>query len=296
MKLSSFHILEWLVNKRFQNCGLQLNVLRSGNYEIEYWSGKTDKPSLLLLHAFGAECKYSWVKQVESFSKKFNLIIPNLIFFGNSTVHPQEFSVKNQVAGISQLLKELKLDNFYLGAASYGGVVAAEMIREGQFNIKKLFLSNTPLKFSTPEDWDQVMRSFGTEKKSEVLVPNTPEDLKKLYKLSSFKRTYLPLFVFKKIHKYQYSKNAIQRRLLIDSFLEEQKEFRETEYKFKFPVLILWGRNDLLAPLSIGEKLAEYLGEETQFHIFEKTGHMPNLEQSKEFNSRIISFLLNNEK
>jgi pimeloyl-ACP methyl ester carboxylesterase len=202
------------------------------------------------------------------------------------------YKIADQVIGLSLLLRKLNIDTFSLGASSYGGVIASELILKGNFTINKLFLTNTPIKFSDPNDWDEILIDFGVSKKSDILIPRNAQQLKKIFQLSFYRKRYIPLFVFKKIYSQLYTKQANQRRLLVDSFVEEQIIFRDKEYRISCPVLLIWGKNDLLAPLIIGEKLVQYLGNKSQLIVFDRTGHMPNLEKSKKFNSMVLKFLL----
>jgi 4,5:9,10-diseco-3-hydroxy-5,9,17-trioxoandrosta-1(10),2-diene-4-oate hydrolase len=56
------------------------------------------------------------------------------------------------------------------------------------------------------------------------------------------------------------------------------------------PTLILWGRQDRILPVSQGVDAAGRIPG-ARLHIFERCGHMPNIEHSDEFNRIVLEFL-----
>jgi pimeloyl-ACP methyl ester carboxylesterase len=296
MKISPFHILDKSIDLSFRKFNLKHDQKKLGKFEIEYWESKNDLPVLVLCHAYGPDAKYSWYKQVRRLSKHFKLIIPNLIYFGNSCMLPKSYEVSDQVDALTALLKELDISTFSIGGTSYGGLVACELALRNEFTINKLFLTNAPIKYVYEGDWERVMKEFGTNKRSEVLIPLDYKKLFKLYRLSRMKFSLAPKFLFRNIHKNLYQKNAEERRLLTDTFVNQHDFFSRQEYKFDFPILILWGEGDKLSPLSVGEQLEKHFGINATLHVIRNAGHMPNIERPFTFMSKLMPFLLKNEK
>ena len=58
----------------------------------------------------------------------------------------------------------------------------------------------------------------------------------------------------------------------------------------QMPVLVLWGEEDALAPVSMGRTLAEDLPH-AQFHVIKDCGHLPTLEQRGEAAAILGKFL-----
>ena len=50
------------------------------------------------------------------------------------------------------------------------------------------------------------------------------------------------------------------------------------------PVLIVWGRNDMLVPVADAEMFEHLIGDNAHSVIFEDTGHLPMLERPSRFN------------
>ncbi|MFT6245945.1 MAG: pimeloyl-ACP methyl ester carboxylesterase [Salibacteraceae bacterium] len=296
MKLTPFHILDKSIDWSFRKFGLDLLQTSIDKFEIEYWAADKHLPVLVLCHAYGPDSKYSWYKQVRKLSKHFRLIIPNLIYFGNSTMAPKSYEVSDQVDALALLLKELKIEQFSIGGTSYGGLVACELALLNEFKIERLFLSNAPIKYVYGGDWEEMLKLFQVEKRSEVLVPKDYKKLFKLYRISRKKLSLAPRFIFRNIHKNLYVKQAEERRMLTDTFVENHDKYSKRDYKFDFPVLLIWGAGDKLSPLETGRQLKEHLGENASLRVMKGTGHMPNIERPFTFMSILLPFLLNNEK
>jgi 2-hydroxy-6-oxonona-2,4-dienedioate hydrolase len=56
------------------------------------------------------------------------------------------------------------------------------------------------------------------------------------------------------------------------------------------PTLVMWGRQDELIPLASGEKLRDGI-KGAKMVVFEHCGHVPQIEQSAEFNRALLEFL-----
>jgi len=67
--------------------------------------------------------------------------------------------------------------------------------------------------------------------------------------------------------------------------------FRERLAEIEVPVLIVWGRNDLLVPIGDADRFAELIGPNARKQIFDDTGHAPMIERPSRFNELLEGFL-----
>jgi 2-hydroxy-6-oxonona-2,4-dienedioate hydrolase len=58
----------------------------------------------------------------------------------------------------------------------------------------------------------------------------------------------------------------------------------------KTPVLLVWGRDDSVTPVWVGEKFHELLPNSV-LHIFDECGHVPMMEHAEKFNAILDDFL-----
>jgi pimeloyl-ACP methyl ester carboxylesterase len=67
--------------------------------------------------------------------------------------------------------------------------------------------------------------------------------------------------------------------------------FRDRLALIEIPVLIVWGRNDLLVPVGDAHRFQRLIGANADVVIFEDTGHAPMLERPSRFNELLRGFL-----
>ena len=60
--------------------------------------------------------------------------------------------------------------------------------------------------------------------------------------------------------------------------------------KIEVPIMILWGEQDPILPVAHAHAAAERLPD-ARLHIFDRCGHMPNIERAEEFNQLVTAFL-----
>jgi pimeloyl-ACP methyl ester carboxylesterase len=61
--------------------------------------------------------------------------------------------------------------------------------------------------------------------------------------------------------------------------------------QIEIPVLIVWGRNDILVPVEDAEEYDRLIGANARRVVFEDTGHVPMLERPSRFNALLREFL-----
>ena len=61
--------------------------------------------------------------------------------------------------------------------------------------------------------------------------------------------------------------------------------------QIEIPVLIVWGRNDMLVPVDDATPTPSLIGDNARVEVFEDTGHAPMLERPTRFNESLRGFL-----
>ena len=67
--------------------------------------------------------------------------------------------------------------------------------------------------------------------------------------------------------------------------------YRERLAAIEIPVLIVWGRNDLLVPVGDAARYQRLIGDNARVEVFEDTGHAPMIERPTRFNELLRGFL-----
>jgi pimeloyl-ACP methyl ester carboxylesterase len=67
--------------------------------------------------------------------------------------------------------------------------------------------------------------------------------------------------------------------------------FRDRLEEIEVPVLIVWGRNDMLVPVDDAEEFERLIGANARHVVFDDTGHLPMLERPSRFNELLREFV-----
>jgi pimeloyl-ACP methyl ester carboxylesterase len=287
---SSYRFASKYASNVLQNNGLVFHVLDNKNYNLTYWDSETDKPPLLLIHGFGTSGKFQWYKESDDLSDNYRLIIVNLFYFGSEPKTPT-YSVDGQAKAIEVLLRKLNINSLFICGSSYGGLVAAEFTLDNPEKVKKLVLMDTPLKYLTETDIKKVCEKYDIKDREELFVPSDPAMFKKLTSITYLKGPRLPNAMVRSFYKHTYQEEKDNLHNIYLSLLKEKEILDSKNYNFKIPVLLIWGEEDRLVPLHVARELQEHIGKNARLEIIPKAAHLPNLENEKEVNKTILSFL-----
>lgn len=275
--------VEVYVNKFYKDNGMHRRIISFDDNVIEYWDTETELPPFLLVHGFGAEAKYQWYLQLSLLSKKYRLIMPNLLYFGNSKNVSGKYAVQDQVAMLEGLLKNLELNSVKLFGASYGGLIGIELSSQTNL-VNELFLMGAPIKFMYAHDHKRVSNLFDLKEVHELFVPSNPVQMKKLIHASSGKPSWIPSFLLAPFQEQFYEGTIEEKKRLLEKLVAIREEYALKEYDLKIPVHLIWGVNDPVVPLERAQMLKEHLGSNCTLDTIKNGGHMPSLVKPKRVN------------
>ncbi len=282
--------VEVYVNKFYKDNGMHRRIAEFGDNVIEYWDTETELPPFLLVHGFGAEAKYQWYLQLALLSKKYRLIMPNLLYFGNSKNKSGKFTVQDQVEMLRDFLDHLGISSTKLLGASYGGLIGIELSSQGGL-VNELFLMGAPVKYMYDADSERVSKMFEIEEVHELFVPSNPVQLKKLIHASSGKPSWIPSFFLKPFQEQFYEGTRKEKKQLLEQLIAIREVYAEKDYSTDIPVHLIWGTNDPIVPLDRAEKLRVHIGNNCTMDTIKNGGHMANLVKPKTFNRLLKKYL-----
>ena len=67
--------------------------------------------------------------------------------------------------------------------------------------------------------------------------------------------------------------------------------FRDRLGLIEMPVLVVWGRNDMMVPVGDARRFQDLIGPNAHKVIFDDTGHLPMLERPSRFNRLLTAFM-----
>ncbi|GAU35315.1 hypothetical protein TSUD_389400, partial [Trifolium subterraneum] len=121
------------------------------------------------------------------------------------------------------------------------------------------------------------------EEASSILLPQTPDKLRELMRLSFVRPARVVMC----------TDHIEQKRELLEAILKGRQ--LSNLPKINKPTLIMWGEQDQVFPLELGYRLKRHIGENTQMVIIKNAGHALNIEKPKEFAKHLKSFLINGD-
>mgnify|MGYP000382980092 CR=1 FL=1 len=288
---STYEIAERHLNKKYEKAGLVHKVETFGRFQVDYWEKTQDKPFMVLINGFGASTKYQWAEQIEDLADDYSLVLPNLLYFGESKpVDGSDAGVEDQVEMITTFLKEKRIELAHVMGVSYGGLVAGEFARQHPEVISKLILFDTPLKFFDTRYLDTVKAIYNVESHIDLFAPNSHKGLKDLLVLAYYKPPKVPAFALKSPYREMYAPRIEKLKKMLLELPEVAEKYNSYSYDIGKPTLLIWGAHDDVIPVSVGEQLHEHI-KGSEFHVIPKTKHMPNMERPKEFNAILLGFL-----
>lgn len=266
----------------------------SSQLNLYYETHGTGTP-VIFLHGFGASV-FSWRHLVGNLSRDYQLILIDLKGFGKSPKpNDKNYSIQDQAELVYKFIIEHDLNNLVLVGHSYGGGVALyTAIRLSEENSTRL----SSLVLIDSLAYKQRLPRFIRLLRTPVLGPLGLHILPSKMNVKSILN--LAYYDDKRITKDQIvayaeplespgARKSLLRiaKQIVPSNIDEISARYKT---LNYPTLILWGRQDKIVPLQVGERLHSDI-RNSAFVVIEQCGHIPHEEKPDEAMSVISEFL-----
>lgn len=258
-----------------------------------HFSNQPSKPYLLMLHGMGTNARTNWSSQLKTLSKHFNLILPDLIYFGESTSASGDYSVDFQVKQIHEALLKLGItSSINVMGFSYGGLTAAMYNQLYQPEVIKLIIIDGPVKFYSAQMADSLANLVGVKTIKNVIVPSTIDEFNGMKKAVMSRNFPATKKLKRKMLAYFFSPTKIIRDAQMDYLFSRQSVYQTYNYGLdKTPTLLIWGAKDGVIPVSVGQNLHKAFPNATQLLVFPKAKHDVHFRNAKKVNEAVIEFI-----
>jgi pimeloyl-ACP methyl ester carboxylesterase len=206
------------------------------------------------------------------------VIVPDLLWFGGSWSRQRDYSIDHQIETVLALLDHLGVEQADFVGISYGGIVAHELAAAYPERVHKLAILDSPGRAYTPEDHEALLDRFAVNDVAELMVPSKPEDIKTLLELGYHKPPKTPRWVHGQVLEVMYGQFRDEKAALLARLIDELDRLDERPGEVVHPTLLIWGREDKVFPLEIGERLLEQMDGRAELRVVDRAGHAPNLE------------------
>jgi pimeloyl-ACP methyl ester carboxylesterase len=257
------------------------------NY-VEYGDG----PPLVLLHGLGG-CWENWLENIPHLARSRRVIAPDLPGFGDSPMPGWEISIQSYGALVNALCGALELGPVPLVGNSMGGFIAAEVTVSEPTTVQKLVLVSAA--------GVSHARMARAPAKTVGRMARAAAPLALRYQQRALLRPRLRSRMVRQLFRYP---NRLPRELIWEivqggmhapglvaaiSGLAGYDILHRLE-DVETPTLIVWGRNDLVVPVSDALEYARLI-RGSQLEIFDGCGHLPMVERPVRFNRLLDRFL-----
>lgn len=258
-----------------------------------HYNKDSTKPYLLMLHGMGANARTNWGSQAKALSKEFNLIMPDLIYFGESTSSSGDYSVDFQVKQIHEALLKLGItSNINVMGFSYGGLTAAMYNQLYQTEVLKLIIIDGPVKFYSGQMADSLANLVGVKTMKNVIVPSTIQEFDGMKKAVMSRGFPATKKLKRKMLTYFFLPTKAIRDAQMDYLFARQAIYQHYNYNLdKTQTLLIWGAKDGAIPISVGQNLHKAFPNTTQLLVFAKAKHDAHFRDSKKVNKAVIEFI-----
>jgi 3-oxoadipate enol-lactonase len=228
-----------------------------------------------------------WQPQIDAFSGKYRVIVPDLRGYGKSSLPESgENRFEDYSTDIIQLLNFLGVDHFHVAGLSMGGQLAMEVYRQAPGRVKSLILADTFAGLDTPEG--KKARSDGADRmEREGMDGYANESIHKMIKPEHV--TTMP-DVAAHVMRMMTSTSPKAAATAMRARSERIDYLNEVLPHINVPVLVVVGRRDEFTPVAKGEEMHAAIPG-SKLVVIEDAGHMPNLERPEEFNEIALEFL-----
>ncbi len=244
--------------------------------------------AILFIHGYPLTRKM-WQPQIDGLSSFLRVIAPDLRGHGESTPTKGIYSMDLLARDCIDLLDYLNIEKVYLCGLSMGGYISLAFTRKYPERLAGLILTATRASADTEEGKINRERAIENAQKNGI-IPIIESMIPRL--LSPYTFDHQPQLV-EEVR--QIMQNVTLEAVIGDlSGMKERPDSRAYLHKINVPTLIIHGKEDQLIPIAEVEEMNAAIPH-SQLVLFDKCGHLPNLEAKELFNQTVLNFVNENQ-
>ncbi len=266
-----------MVSQRYTawKIGMENHDVTLGKYRIHYMAAGQGKP-LVLVHGLAGRAE-NWLSLVPEFTGRgYRVYALDLLGYGRSDQPDVDYSIALESDILRQFLDSQNLQQPDLAGWSMGGWISLKFAAEHAERVHRLvLLDSAGLLFNAVN--------------ADALRPHNQMELAHMMAVLTPHPQPIPEFVGRDILR-----NMAATEWVVARSLESMKTGRDLMdgkmQMVKMPVLIVWGKEDILTPLSLGEGLHNGMPQ-SLLYVLDGTGHLAPTERSHQVGELVANFL-----
>jgi pimeloyl-ACP methyl ester carboxylesterase len=284
---STWKSIDWpSLTRRIPVLGREVNVVDTGG----------EGPVMVFVHGLGGRWQ-NWLLNIPAFMGSHRVIAVDLPGFGGSEMPAEDISIKGYGKVVDALLGELGVESAVFVGNSMGGFVSAEVALSFHTRVERLVLvsaaglsieyrNRQPL-LTFARVWAAGATAVGARGRAVVTRPRARRMALQL--VLRYPERLSPEMTYELIQ----GGGSPGFMDALGALLEHS--YREELSRIEMPVLIVWGRNDMLVPRGDAREYEELIGSNSRRVMFDDTGHLPMIERPNAFNALVADFVAERE-
>lgn len=246
-----------------------------GKYKVHFLVAGEGKP-LVLVHGLGGRSE-DWLSLIPELKRGgYKVYAPDLLGFGQTDKPDADYSIALQSELVRQFLDSQNLAKPDIAGWSMGGWVSLKLAADHPDRVHRLIL----------------LDSAGTKFEAVnagALRPKTEPELAHMMEILTPHPKPIPGFYARYVLRILAEQDWVVERALRS--MEQGNDLMDGKMaSVKSPVLLVWGKQDVLTPPSIGEQMQREMPQSV-LHVVDGCGHLAPVECSNRVTRSMVSFL-----
>ncbi|HEX3373009.1 MAG TPA: alpha/beta hydrolase [Edaphobacter sp.] len=241
--------------------GVKSEYVAAGGYRLHYFeAGPASGAPLVLVHGLGARGE-DWAAMIPALAARgFQVYVPDLLGYGRSPRPDVDYSISLEEQTVVQFMQAMHVPRADIGGWSMGGWIVMKLALDHPEMVDRLVVYDSAGVYF-PATWEP-----------ELFTPADVVGVKKLISMLTPKPRPLPDFAAEAaLRKLAGNAWVVQRSMSAMTNGRDLLDFRL--HGITQPMLIVWGSQDDLIPLSVGERIHKSVPQ-SALNIVEGCGHL----------------------
>jgi pimeloyl-ACP methyl ester carboxylesterase len=243
--------------------GVKSEYVDVNGYRLHYFEASPTEGAgtpLVLVHGLGARGE-NWAAMIPALAAKgFHVYVPDLLGYGRSPQPDVDYSISLEEQTVAAFMQAVHVPRADVGGWSMGGWIAMKLALDHPEMVDRLAI------------YDSAGVYFPATWQPDLFIPNDVAGVKKLYGMLSPRPFKLPDFASEAaVRKLQQNAWVIRRSMSAMTSGKDLLDFRL--YKISKPMLIMWGAEDELIPLSVGKSIHQSVPQSV-LDVVDGCGHL----------------------
>jgi pimeloyl-ACP methyl ester carboxylesterase len=261
--------------------GVKSEYVEAGGYRLHYFEASPRNAGggtpLVLVHGLGARGE-DWGAMMPALAAQgFHVYVPDLLGYGRSPRPDVSYSISLEEQTVAQFMQAMHVPRADVGGWSMGGWIAMKLALDHPEMVDRLVI------------YDSAGTYFPATFGPELFTPDDVAGVKKLHGLLSPKPFDPPGFVAEAVvRKLQGNAWVVRRSMAAMTNGRDLLDFRL--HSITQPMLIVWGAEDELIPLSVGETIHKGVAQSV-LDVIAGCGHLAPAECARPVTEGTVEFL-----